>query len=127
MKINRMNFFIPGIILVVSISLLTGCSESKSSQGKGNIIKVGVAQAFTGSASPYGESVRKGVVLAAKQINSQEYIGQGKILQFIMEDTGGDQEKAKTVFKRFMTQDKVVAIIGPTSSNCSFAADQEFL
>jgi branched-chain amino acid transport system substrate-binding protein len=120
MKKNKTNLYICGIILLIVVFLFTGCSES--SRGKGNIIKIGVAQAYTGPIAPYGESIRKGLLLAVKQINGKEYIGKGKIMQIIMDDTEGDPEKAKAVFKRFITQDNVSAIIGPTSSNSAFEA-----
>lgn len=123
MRIIRTGYVFLAVILIFNISLLSGCSKSGSSQGKGNVIKIGVAQALSGPISNYGDSVRKGITLAVKQINEREYIGAGKKIEIIVEDTGGDPGQAEDVFKKLITRNKVAAIIGPTSSASAFAAD----
>lgn len=121
MRMNRTGLVFLIVILIFSISLFTGCS--KSSQEKCDVINIGVAQALSGPIAPYGESIRRGILLAIKQINERDYIGNGKKLEIFIEDTGGDKQKAISVFKKLITRDKVVAIIGPTLDNSAFAAD----
>ncbi|MBN2531445.1 MAG: ABC transporter substrate-binding protein [Spirochaetales bacterium] len=119
----KKGFIVLAVILFILVSLLNGCAKSKSSQEDAGIIKVGVAQALSGPIAPYGESIRKGILLAIKQINEQEYAGKGIKIQLIIEDTGGDREQTTNVFKKFITRDKVAAILGPTLDDCAFTAD----
>ena len=48
---------------------------------------------------------------------------QGNKIVLRVEDEQGKKEEAINVFKKFIFQDKVLAIFGPTLSNSAFAAD----
>jgi branched-chain amino acid transport system substrate-binding protein len=85
-------------------------------------IKIGVAEALTGGAAQYGQSIRNGFQLAADQINAAGGIGGDKIL-LVIEDEQGKKEEAINAFKKLIFQDKVLMLFGPTLSNSAQAAD----
>jgi len=83
---------------------------------------VGVAFTLTGNNAVYGESQKKGAELAAEEINASGYIP-GVDLKLQIEDDGGDPENGVPVFQKFISDDSVVAIIGPTLSNTAKTTD----
>jgi branched-chain amino acid transport system substrate-binding protein len=85
-------------------------------------IKIGAAEALSGPASQYGQSIKNGFQLAADEINAAGGVKGNKIaLQF--EDEAGKKEQAIDVFKKLIFQDKVLMLFGPTLSNSAQAAD----
>ncbi len=86
-------------------------------------IKIGVGISLSGAAKAYGESQRKGLLLAQDEINKAGGIN-GKTIGLLIQDTASDKTQATTVFQNFSTGDnKVLAILGPTLSNEAAAAD----
>lgn len=98
-------------------------AEEPAAPVEGETIKVGAAHALSGPIALYGEPISQGIKLAVSQMNAQNYLGEGKTLEVIYEDTNGDKEQAISVFEKLINQDEVVAILGPTLSNSAFAAD----
>jgi branched-chain amino acid transport system substrate-binding protein len=86
------------------------------------VATIGVAFTLTGNNSVYGESQQMGAELAAEEINASGYIP-GVELKLVIEDDGGDPESGVPVFQKFITQDNVLAIIGPTLSNVAKTTD----
>jgi branched-chain amino acid transport system substrate-binding protein len=85
-------------------------------------IKLGAAEALSGPAGQYGQSIRNGFQLAVDEINAAGGVKGNKIaLQF--EDEQGKKEQAIDVFKKLIFQDKVLMLFGPTLSNSAQAAD----
>ena len=85
-------------------------------------IKLGAAEALSGPAGQYGQSIKNGFQLAADEINAAGGVKGNKIaLQF--EDEAGKKEQAIDVFKKLIFQDKVLMVFGPTLSNSAQAAD----
>lgn len=85
-------------------------------------IKIGAAEALSGPAGQYGQSIKNGLQLAADEINAAGGVKGSKIaLQF--EDEAGKKEQAIDVFKKLIFQDKVLMLFGPTLSNSAQAAD----
>ena len=85
-------------------------------------IKIGVAEALSGSASKYGSAIKNGFTLAADSINAKGGINGNKIT-LVVEDEQGKKEEAINAFKKLIFQSKVLMIFGPTLSNSAFAAD----
>ncbi len=85
-------------------------------------IRIGVAEALTGNAAQYGVPIRKGLELAAEEINASGGI-HGNKLALLVEDEQGKKEEAINVFKKMIFQDKVLMLFGPTLSNCAQASD----
>ena len=85
-------------------------------------IKIGAAEALSGPASQYGQSIKSGFELAVDELNAAGGVKGNKIvLQF--EDEAGKKEQAIDVFKKLIFQDKVLMVFGPTLSNSAQAAD----
>lgn len=120
MTIQRLFLVCAGLILCSGMLFGTGQKESAD---KEDVVKVGVAHALTGAIALYGEPIVKGIELAVEQMNEQDYIGEGKKIQLIIEDTVGDKKQAINVFEKLIKSDGVSAILGPTLSNSAFAAD----
>lgn len=78
-------------------------------------IKIGLATAKSGAANFYNPQQSNGALLAVDQINAAGGIAGAK-LQLIVEDDGSVREQGITAFRKFIEQDKVVAILGPTLS-----------
>jgi branched-chain amino acid transport system substrate-binding protein len=85
-------------------------------------IRIGVAEALTGNAAQYGVPIRKGLELAAAEINASGGVN-GKKLELLVEDEQGKKEEAINVFKKLIFQDKVLMLFGPTLSNSAQASD----
>jgi branched-chain amino acid transport system substrate-binding protein len=83
---------------------------------------IGVALSLTQAAAVYGVTQKNGVQLAADEINASGYIPAVK-LNLIIDDDASAQAQGISVFQKFISQDKVAAIIGPTLSNTAQAAD----
>lgn len=98
-------------------------TSDEAASAEVEVIKVGAAHALSGPIALYGEPISQGIQLAVAQMNAQNYLGDGKQIEVIYEDTNGDKEQAISVFEKLINQDEVVAILGPTLSNSAFAAD----
>lgn len=84
--------------------------------------KVGVALSLTGGGAVYGATQKNGAQLAIDEINASKALGDAK-LEAVVEDDASDKAQGINVFQKFVNQDKVVAIIGPTLSNTAQATD----
>ena len=78
-------------------------------------IKIGLATAKSGAANFYNPQQSNGALLAVEQVNAAGGIAGAK-LQLIVEDDGSVRDQGITAFKKFIEQDKVAAILGPTLS-----------
>jgi branched-chain amino acid transport system substrate-binding protein len=85
-------------------------------------IKLGAAEALSGPAGQYGQSIRNGLELAVEEINTSGSL-KGNKLVLLVEDEQGKKEQAIDVFKKLIFQDKVLMLFGPTLSNSAQAAD----
>lgn len=85
-------------------------------------IPIGAAEALSGSAAQYGQSIRNGFQLAADEINAAGGV-KGDKISLLFEDEQGKKEQAIDVFKKLIFQDKVLMLFGPTLSNSAQAAD----
>src|SRR5437773_4389085 len=80
-------------------------------------VKVGLATAKTGAANFYNPQQTNGAQLAVDQFNATGgFQGGRQKIQLIVEDDGSTKDQGITVFKKFIEQDKVAAILGPTLS-----------
>jgi branched-chain amino acid transport system substrate-binding protein len=80
-------------------------------------VKVGLATSKTGAANFYNPQQTNGAQLAVDQFNATGgFQGGRQKIQLIVEDDGSAKDQGITVFKKFVEQDKVAAILGPTLS-----------
>ncbi|RMG04094.1 MAG: branched-chain amino acid ABC transporter substrate-binding protein, partial [Nitrospirae bacterium] len=81
----------------------------------GDTIKVGAILAVTGPASFLGAPEAKTLEMLAEEVNSQGGIN-GKKIELIIKDSGANPEKAISFAKQLIEEEKVFAIIGPSTS-----------
>lgn len=116
-----------GLCLAVS---LTGCKDSTPSATKdgdstkpgadGDPIKIGAIFSVTGPASFLGAPEEKTSHMLIDKINAAGGIN-GRKLQLIVKDSGASPEKALSMAKQLIEEEKVLAIIGPSTSGETMA------
>jgi len=79
----------------------------------GETIKIGAFFDLSGPASAIGTPTKLVAEMVVDKINSEGGVN-GRQLELIIGDTYGNPAKAATIAKKFIFQDKVAAIIGPT-------------
>ncbi|HEX9494917.1 MAG TPA: ABC transporter substrate-binding protein [Candidatus Limnocylindria bacterium] len=84
-------------------------------------VKVGVVISLTGVGNVYGPTQRNGVQLAAERINAAGGVNGAKIV-LVIDDDQSTTDGGVTAFRKQVSQDRVVAILGPTLSGTAVAA-----
>lgn len=84
-------------------------------------IKIGVFGPMTGDAAAYGQSLREGVEIAAKEQNAAGGV-LGQKIEIVYGDDAGKPEQAANVAMRLATKDQVLVMLGSISSPASLAA-----
>lgn len=112
------------ISILLVLSLLVGCSGGGASNGNnppagGNTdakeVKIGINYELTGEVASYGESSVNGIMMAFDEINAAGGINGMKIVPVKL-DNKSDPAEATSLATKLMTQDKVVACLGPATS-----------
>jgi branched-chain amino acid transport system substrate-binding protein len=83
-------------------------------------IKIGAFFALSGPAAAIGMPTKLVAEMVVAKINQEGGIN-GRPLELVIGDTEGDTTKAATIAKKFIYQDKVAAIIGPTRTDTGMA------
>ena len=104
----------------VFMGALTGCGGG-SKGADGDTIKVGGLLEMTGGSASFGISGKNGIDLALKKINEKGVLG-GKKLSLVVADTKSEASEATNAMQKVISQDKVVAVIGPNQSSAVIAA-----
>jgi branched-chain amino acid transport system substrate-binding protein len=104
----------PLFLLLASLALAT----TTSAQGT---IKIGEFASLTGKEATYGQTVHKGTLFAIEEINAAGGV-LGKRLELIVEDDQSKPGEAATIAKKFISRDKVVAILGELTSSRTLEA-----
>jgi len=97
------------LTLVLSI-FFTGCKAKEV-----ETVKIGAILAVTGGASFLGAPEAKTIEMLAEQINADGGIN-GRQIELIIKDSAANPEKAISFAKQLIEEDKVIAIIGPSTS-----------
>jgi len=114
---SKMKKILSIMLVCVMVSVLfAGCGQS-SSTGKSSSdkIKLGLNYELSGGVASYGQSSVDGIVMAIEEINKAGGV-LGKEIELIRLDNKSDAAEATSVATRLVTQDKVVAILGPATS-----------
>ena len=104
------------LLLIFSAAFLPTAQEAEAAK----TIKVAVAGPFTGSVAAFGEMIKKGAQLRAKEINGNGGIN-GKELELVFEDDTGKDKEASLVATRIASNKKILAVVGHFNSSCSLA------
>jgi branched-chain amino acid transport system substrate-binding protein len=111
-----------GVIILASM-LLAACGGG----GKADTIKVGVVAELTGDIPAVGASCKNAAELAAKEINDAgglEVGGKKYQIELFIEDNAGKADQSASAAQKLITQQNVVAIIGPNASRYAIPASE---
>jgi branched-chain amino acid transport system substrate-binding protein len=111
------------IFLVVTSLLLVSCSGG----GGADTIKVGGIGELTGDIPAVGASFKNAAELAVAEINDAgglEVGGKKYQIELLIEDNAGKAEQSASAAQKLITQDNVVAIIGPNASRYAIPASE---
>lgn len=111
------------LLLIASLMFSFAC-ERKGGPGAGSTtgpILIGYYGDLTGRTSNFGQSTKRGVEMAADEINKAGGIN-GRQITILSEDDEGRPEKAATVVTKLINQDRVVALLGEVASGNTLAA-----
>lgn len=84
-------------------------------------IKVGEFASLTGKEAGYGQAAHKGTLLAVEEINAAGGV-LGRKLELLTQDNQSKPGESATIVKKFISRDKVVALLGEVASSRSLEA-----
>jgi len=108
---KRTPMVLAGMCALGALLLTQGCAPAPPAEP----VKIGALFSVTGPASFLGAPEEKTVQMLVEKINASGGIN-GRKLQLVVKDTGGSPEKAVSFAKQLIEEDKVLAIIGPSTS-----------
>jgi len=112
---------IAAFLLVVLIAVLAaGCGRSGTGTGGKDAYKIGAVLDITGSSSSLGVPERNTLEMLAAKVNAAGGIN-GRPLEMIILDNKSDETEAVLAVKKLINTDKVLAVIGASSSGPSMA------
>ncbi|TCL62982.1 amino acid/amide ABC transporter substrate-binding protein (HAAT family) [Hydrogenispora ethanolica] len=115
-----MNLRKSGVFLLVAVLIflmVAGIGQTKES-----VVKIGFLGALTGDVAMYGQPTLLGMKMAAEKINKSGGVNQAKIV-IVEADNRGDKQEAASIVQKFISRDKVAAIVGdPTTGITKVAA-----
>ncbi|MBS4189575.1 ABC transporter substrate-binding protein [Bacillus sp. FJAT-49705] len=117
-KLFKKPFLSISILMLVLLSACSGKSSETTGEGtsskEGDVInaKIGVISYITGPGAAYGEAITNGFKLAQKEINDKGEVN----INLVIEDSAGKQEEALSAAQKLMSDDSIVALLGPTLS-----------
>jgi len=84
-------------------------------------LKIGEINPISGAIGQYGIICHRGIALAADDANAQGGV-LGRKIELITEDNQSQPGQAATIARKFVTQDKVLAIVGDLTSSATLEA-----
>ncbi len=106
------------------IALVVACAASlaaPSARAAADPIKIGQYGAFSGKEAAFGLSARKGAILAFEEANAGGGV-LGRKLELVTEDNQSKAGESATIAKKFVSRDKVIAVLGGNPSTNSLEA-----
>lgn len=116
MRKKGLTLLILVLTFIVIAGTISGCGDSA-----GKDVKIGVVYEITGNTASFGTAAANGAKLAFKEINSKGGV-LGKQIQYVIADNKGEPSEAANAMTKVITQDKVVAVTGFTTSSNAIAA-----
>ncbi len=110
----------PTLITSILLSLLAFVFSLYSSCPAAEPYKIGAVFSITGAASFLGEPERNAALMLQDRINREGGIN-GHPVEIIIEDSKSDETQAVLAAKKLIERDKVLAVIGPSTTGESMA------
>lgn len=110
---------------MIAAMLTAGCGGGggeKKAADTGKEIVVGVNAEQTGNVANYGKSMLSGFELAVEELNKAGGID-GKQVKVVTADNKSEPSESGNAATKLVTQNKVVAVIGPATSGCVAAEE----
>ncbi len=114
------------VYLTVSIWLI-GLAIAGCQKGNDNTIKIGLIAELTGDMPAVGASCKNAAQMAVKEINDAGGIaiaGKKYKMELFIEDSASKPDQAASSAQKLITQQGVVAIVGPNSSSNAIPASE---
>jgi branched-chain amino acid transport system substrate-binding protein len=99
------------LLVVSAIFLVSSCCVIAG-------VRIGAVTCLTGALSTFGVSSVQGAKLAVEDINGSGGL-LGEPIELIVEDNGSKAGEAATIARKFISQDKVAAILGDLTSSAT--------
>lgn len=98
------------------VSGLSACGvKSGAGSANSNEIKIGINYELSGNVASYGQSSVDGIMMAIDEINAAGGVD-GKTIVPVKYDNKSEPQEAITLANKLISQDKVLAILGPATS-----------
>lgn len=111
-----------GLVAASLLATVTaGCGGKQETKQDANEIRVGANFEMTGGVAQYGQSAANGVKLAFKEANAAGGV-LGKKITLIVADNKSEPAESANATTKLITQDKVIALLGPAASSNVLAA-----
>lgn len=122
MNFGKKRLRVAGLLLGLTMlgGVIAGCGGQGSDSDE---IKVGANFELTGAVANYGSTTRDGLKLAIKEANDAGGIN-GKKITLVEADNKSDPSEAANAATKLISDDKVVAIVGPATSGAVQAESQ---
>ena len=119
---RRNGLFLALVLLVVGVFAIAGCggSSTPAKPAESKDIKIGVVYELTGNTASFGTAANNGTKLAFKEINAAGGV-LGKQITIVSADNKGEPSESANAMTKVITQDKVVAVVGFTTSSNGIA------
>ncbi|WHE07752.1 ABC transporter substrate-binding protein [Thermoanaerobacterium thermosaccharolyticum] len=118
-KSFKFTSFIIAVLMVAVI--FSGCTKSNSTSASSDTIKVGALFELTGSVATYGTSALNGAKLYIDEVNKNGGV-LGKKIVLVKADNKSQTDESINQATKLIQQDKVIAILGPSTSTNTIAA-----
>jgi len=113
------------VLSLLLVSMLISFGATAWSAEK--TIKLGVIAELTGDMPAVGASCRNAAELAVKEVNAAGGLQVGKEkmkVELVVEDNAGKADQSAAAAQKLITQDEVVAIVGPNASRYAIPASE---
>jgi branched-chain amino acid transport system substrate-binding protein len=117
----------PLAVVLALVTAFTGCNKPAAPSGEGgaasgaDVIKVGEFASLTGKEASFGQMSHHGTELAIDGLNARGGV-LGRKLQLLTEDNQSKQGESKTIARKLISRDGVVALLGEVASGRSLEA-----
>jgi branched-chain amino acid transport system substrate-binding protein len=115
------------VVTIVSVLLVTAFFASACAAGGGDTIKIGINAEITGDKPKVGEQSKFAAEMYVKEINDAGGLdvgGKKYNLELVIEDNNATAEGAAGAANKLISQDNILAMVGPNPSNAAVPAGE---